>query len=176
MPVSTIVTTAGSASANSYCSRSVADQYHLDRVPVGTTWLNAQDNDKDAALIWATRLLDSLYEWSGYVVNETQALLWPRSGLLYRSGYTVPTTVIPIELQRATAEFARQLLVTDRTADNDLATQGIRSLTAGPISITFDGSATAATVTAVPDLVRGLLPAEWGLVHGRSGTRDLVRC
>lgn len=171
----TIITTAGSAAANSYCSRSVADQFHLERVPVETTWKDASDTQKDTALIWATRLLDLLYEWEGYVITGTQALLWPRSGLVYRSGYVVPSTIIPFELQRATAEFARQLLVSDRTADNDLATQGIKSLTAGPISIEFDGSAAAASVTATPDIVRAMIPYEWGRVRGMSGTRDLVR-
>ena len=137
---------------------------------------DASDSAKVAAIIWATRLLDALYEWEGYVLTSTQALLWPRSGLLYRSGYVVPSTVIPVELQWATAELARQLLVSDRTADNDLSTQGIRSLTAGPVSITFDGSATAGTVTAVPDIVKGLIPYEWGYVRGTSRVRDLVRC
>lgn len=172
----TIIVTAGASDANSYCSLAVADQFHLERVPVAATWADASVSERTAALIWATRLLDSLYEWEGSVVTETQALLWPRSGLLYRSGYSVPTTVIPVELQRATAEFARQLMVADRTADNDVAAQGISSITAGPVSIDFDGSAKAASATTVPDIVRSMIPPEWGYVRSRSATLDLIRC
>lgn len=175
MALPSIITTAGSASANSYCSRADADQYHKERVPVAVTWGDASDSEKDAALIYATRLLDTLYLWDGWVASETQALLWPRSGMVYRNGYSVPTTVIPTDLVRATAEFARQLLVSDRTADSDVVTQGIKSITAGPVSIEFDGTAQAATATTIPDLVSKMLPPGWGCVRGRSGVVDLVR-
>lgn len=171
----TIDATPGGASANSYATLAVADQFHLERVPVGSTWADAENKDKSAALIYATRLLDALYEWEGFVVTAEQALLWPRQGMLYRNGYNVPVTVVPVELQRATAEFARQLMVSDRTADNDLATQGIRSLTAGPISLTFDGSARPASSTAVPDIVRSMIPTDWGRVRGTSSVICLER-
>jgi len=178
MPLPTLVATAGAADANVYCTRAFADQFHLERVPPDSTWANAQDKDKDRALVYATRLFDALYEWSGWVVNDTQALLWPRSGMVYRSGHAVPTTVIPVDLQRATAEFARQLLASDRTSDSsDLASQGITALKVGPISIDFEGSASAAESGAViPDIVASMLPASWGYVRGRSGVIDLVRC
>ena len=173
MPVSSLVITAGSATANAYVSLVVAEQYHLDRPAVGLTWTAASDAQKNAAILWATKLLDSLYDWTGYVVSSTQALLWPRYGMWYPSGYYVPSDIIPVQLQQATAEYARQLLVSDRAGDSDIETQGISSISAGPVSISFTDSVHA---KVIPDAVYNLLPPEWGYPRGRAmGVRDLMR-
>jgi hypothetical protein len=169
MPVSTLVTTVGAADANAYVTLTVADQYHLDRPAVGTTWDDANPRQKTAAILWATKLLDSLYDWTGWVVDETQALLWPRNGMWYRSGYYVPSTIIPTEIQEATAEYARQLLVSDRAGDSDVETQGIKSLKAGPVSLVFKDDVIA---KVVPDAVFHLIPQEWGAPRGR--TRSVI--
>jgi hypothetical protein len=173
LPPSALVTTAGSASANSYVTLAVANQYHANRPPVGTTWDDATSDEKGAALIWATKLLDSLIDWTGWVVTETQALLWPRVGMWYRSGYYVPSDVIPVELQHATAEYARQLLLEDRAGDSDIETVGLTHLTAGPVSLTFKDSVYA---KVVPDAVFHLIPSRWGSVRGRvSSTMEILR-
>ena len=173
MATSELVTTAGAANANAYVSLEVAEQYHADRPPAETTWADASDEEKTAAVLWATKLLDSLIDWSGYVVDDVQALLWPRNGLLYPSGFHVPNNVIPIHLQHATAEYARQLLVSDRAADSGIETQGITSLKAGPVSLSFKDAVAA---KAVPDAVFHLIPRDWGTVRGRvSSTRELLR-
>ena len=168
MAVSTLVATAGSATANTYVTLAVADQYHEDRPPAGTTWSGAaSDAVKNAALLWATTLLDSLFEWTGSpAVPETQALLWPRTGMLYRNGVSVPSTIIPVELQEACAEYARQLLADDRAADSDIETKGVTAFTAGPVSFTFKDSVTA---KVVPDAAVHLLVAEWySAIRGRA--------
>lgn len=170
---SSLVVTVGAANANAYVDLTVADQYHLDRPPVGTTWADATAIDREKAIIWATKLLDAMYIWFGSVVDGDQALLWPRHGLLYRSGYFVPSDIIPTELQEATAEFARQLLVDDLAANSDIDTQGLRSITAGPISLTFKDFVPP---KVVPDVVFSLIPDEWGVLRGRQRTaRDLLR-
>jgi hypothetical protein len=174
MPVSALVVTAGSPSANAYVDLTVANQFHLDRPAAGTTWSGASDAEKQAAILWATKLLDSLIEWTGNVVDDLQALLWPRVGMWYRSGYPVPSTIIPAELQHATAEFARQLLAADRSADSDVEAQGITSIKAGPVALTFKDSVPAPKV--VPDAVWSLLPRDWGHVETRkSDMRELMR-
>jgi hypothetical protein len=174
MPVSTLDATPGSATANAYVTLAVADQYHLDRPAVGTTWASATSDQKTAAILWATKLMDSLWEWVGYPVDAIQALLWPRGAMLKRNGWEyVPLTVIPIELQYATAEYARQLLVSDRAGDSDIETLGIRSLTAGPVKLDFKESVYA---KVVPDAVVNLIPPHWGYVRSASqGVRDAVR-
>lgn len=172
MPVSALVTTPGSASANAYVTLAVANQYHLDRPAVGTTWSAATDDAKTAAILFATKQLDALYVWSGFAVDGTQALCWPRNGMLTRNGYTIATTVIPTELQHACAEFARQLLAADRTGDSDIETQGITGLKAGSVELTFKDNVYA---KVIPDVVANLIPAEWGYLRNRRGSRDLVR-
>jgi len=174
MPVSAIVTTPGSATANSYVTIAVADQYHLDRPPAGTTWDDATVDQKTAAILFATKLLDSMYVWSGWAAISTQVLGWPRTGMWYRTGYYVPSDLIPVELQFATAEYARQLLVADRSADSDIETQGISSLSAGPVSLSFQATVVA---KVIPDAVVNLIPSDWGVVRSRSGVafRNVVR-
>jgi hypothetical protein len=173
MAVSTLVPTAGAATANTYCTRAVADQYHLDRPAVSTTWSGATNDQKDAALLWATKLLDQNFEWNGYVVDSVQKLLWPRSGLMDVNDYTTLSwTAIPERIQFATAEFARQLLAADRAGDSDVETQGVTSLKAGSVALTFKDNVRA---KVVPDVVARMIPSAWGRVRGVSSFRQLER-
>lgn len=149
-----LVATVGSAAANTYATVADADTYH-EAHPYASTWTAATTDQKNRALATATALLDRHVAWSGYVLDDVQALQWPRSGAIYRSGYAVPTTVIPVDVVRATAELARQLLAADRTADNDIETQGLTSLSAGSISLAFDQA--RVKVKVVPDAVVAMI-------------------
>lgn len=176
MPITTLDATAGSATANTYCLLTVADQYHLDRPASGTTWADASDDEKDTGLLMATRVFDDLFVWTGLVVDDTQALLWPRVGMIdHTELYSVSTTAIPTELQHATAELARQLLADiARTDDSAIESLGITSLKAGPVFLQFSSDVTA---KVIPDLVAHMLPSHWySRIRGRSsGSRELVR-
>lgn len=174
MPASTIVTTAGSASANAYCTLAFANQYQLDRPAVGTTWANATDGAKNAAILWATQLMDALWCWSGMTVDGIQALQWPRQGMLKSTGWEyVPIDEIPIELQRATAEYARQLLASDLAGNSDIETLKITAMKAGPVAFSFGSGVVA---KPVPDTVFNLIPSDWGYPKTRSkGYQNLVR-
>jgi hypothetical protein len=174
VPVSAIVTTPGSANANAYVDAAFVDQYHLDRPAPSIPWSTYSADQKAAAILWATVLLDSMWCWTGYPTDAVQALQWPRGGMLRPSGWDyVGTNEIPIQLKRACAEFARQLAAADRTADSDVETQGISSLRAGPVSLTFKDDVTA---KVVPDAVVNLIPDDWGYPRGReNGYRGLVR-
>lgn len=172
MPTPAIVATAGDAAANSYCTLAEANSYHDARLFV-TTWTGATDDDKSKALLMATRLLDAMYDWAGWCVTSTQALQWPRSGVpnAHLTGDVEPT-VIPTELKNATAEFARQLITADRSLDSDVETQGLQSLTAGPVSLAFRDGVRA---KVVPDAVLNLLPSWWGRLRSSMGPRPLAR-
>lgn len=176
MTVSVIVTTAGAANANAYCDVAFADQYNLDRPQNGsTTWENADpDDDKAPAILWATQLMDRMWDWVGWVTTSTQALLWPRQGMVKPNLWEyVDNMTIPVELQRATAEYARQLLMVDRMADSDIETYSLRSFKAGPVSFDFNPGVVAKNV---PDVVYNLIPPQWGCVRNRTkGYRDAVR-
>lgn len=175
MAVTTLDVTPGSTTANAYVTLAVANQYHEDRPAVGTTWASATNDQKNAAILWATKLLDALWVWVGWSTDESQALLWPRQGIPTRNGFgNIPNNQIPIELQYACAEYARQLLVGDLAGNSDIETQGIKALTAGPVSLTFKDNVTA---KPVPDTVVYLIPREWGYPVSRngSGVREMVR-
>lgn len=158
----TLVATAGSASANSYATLAEGNAYHEAHV-YASVWNDATDASKEQALVMATRVLDRMYEWTGYTATETQRLLWPRTCIVYPSGWPVPSTVIPDQLKDAVIEFARQLIVADRTADSEIETQGITDLKAGPVSLSFKDTVTA---KVIPDAVQYLIPCDWGFVRG----------
>jgi hypothetical protein len=174
MPASTLVTTPGAATANAYCDLAFANQYHLDRPVVGVTWSGATDEQKNQAILWATKLMDALWCWSGAAVDAIQVLQWPRQGIIKTTGYEyVSTTIIPIELQRATAEYARQLLASDLAGNSDIETLKITALRAGPVAFSFGEGVVA---KPVPDTVFNLIPTEWGYPRSRSkGYQNLVR-
>jgi hypothetical protein len=111
--------TAGGASADSYADVATADAYHETRL-YSSEWDNASTPDKEAALKWATRLLDQ-HSWVGYKATISQALRWPRSGVLNQDNESIDSDVIPQWLKNAVAEFALELLKANRPADPDTA-------------------------------------------------------
>lgn len=172
--VSTLINAAGAANANAYCDVAFADQFNADRPAVGTTWADASVPAKTQAILWATMLMDDLWKWNGFPTSNLQLLLWPRQGMLKRNQWEyVDINTIPVELQRATAEYARQLLVSDRAGDSDIETQGITRLTAGPVTLQFKENVVA---KPVPDTVVYLIPSWWGTVTSRvTGIKNLAR-
>lgn len=172
MAVTTLVVTPGAANANSYVALSVANQYHEDRPAADSAWSGATTDQRNAALLWATKLLDRYFFWHGSVVTQTQKLLWPRYGLVDVNDWNpLDYTTIPELIQFATAEFARQLLADDRTADSDIEKLGISLLKVGPLRLDFDGSG---YTQAVPDVVSMLIPENWGYLRS-SAERELMR-
>jgi hypothetical protein len=170
---SLLVTTPGSVSANAYCSIAEADAYHddLPLAAVRVIWTAATTDDKTRAILTATRLIDRTFAFVGARVTDTQALEWPRYAYpLFRgtgtgpiesyqrvtSFYIDPTT-IPDRLKDATAEYARQLLVSDRTADpSSGSSTGIKKIKADVVEIEYRDDAVS-TAKPVPDAVAVLL-------------------
>ena len=135
MALPTLIATPGGLTSNTYSTMVEANTYH-DGHPYGAAWSDGDDDLKVQCLVHATRLLDDLVDWSGYITNLMQALRWPRSGVLDRDGYNYfDPAVIPTFLKRATAEFARYLLIEDRTEERGY---GISSITADTVSVDFD--------------------------------------
>lgn len=132
-----LIETPGAATANTYATLAEFETYIESRVPVLEWLLTATDDMKEAALIAACRILDSRIEWTGAAVDEVQVLTWPRSGMLTRNGYTIATTTIPQQLKDAQCELAAQLGASDLLSDNDAAKQGIASVKAGDVAVSF---------------------------------------
>lgn len=120
--MTTLDATVGGASANSFSTVTEADDYLMTRRLHADAWFQAssqshilrhyddteetiEPNQKAAALMWATAVLDRL-NWCGTRAATTQALSWPRSTAYDRYGVLIASTVIPDELKWATAELA----------------------------------------------------------------------
>jgi hypothetical protein len=67
----------GKADANSYAAVADADSYFEAHL-YASAWTAATATTKAAALVMATRLVDSQYQFNGFRAHDTQALQWPR--------------------------------------------------------------------------------------------------
>src|ERR1043165_5319347 len=118
----------GKTNANSYANASDGDSYFEAHL-YAEAWTNATTSAKDVALVMATRLIDSMCQFSGRRAHDTQALQWPREECLDPdrgaksstvvapiSDSFVPNNVVPKPISDATCEMARELLIADRTA------------------------------------------------------------
>jgi len=130
-----VETGSGLTNSNSYVSLDDADIYHEMRLHV-TDWTGSNDDTKEAALMWASSLLDQLVDWYGSKYTEAQAMRWPRSGVYDIDGYAIGSSEIPQFLKDATSEYARLLIAEDVTAVNDLA--GFKSVKVDVIKIEID--------------------------------------
>lgn len=107
----------GKADANSYATAADSDAYHEGHL-YASAWTGATAGKKDAALVMASRLIDSEWQFNGVKASATQALQWPRSDCPDpdADGEAVADDVVPRPVLSATCELARELLIQDRTA------------------------------------------------------------
>lgn len=173
----TLISTPGSDVANSFCTLAESNIYFDERLALPTPWVASGDNSI-RALIMATRVLSSLNvphktlhtsssgfqyfltarQWTGTPATTTQRLPWPRIGMYDRNGNAIASNVIPQELKDAESELAGQLIMSDSTLDNTVSVQGITSIKAGSVSLSFKDSIDA---HVLPDAVMNLLPPSW---------------
>lgn len=174
----TIDASVGGAASNSYLTLAEAQTYWDTRV---FTSLWDDSDNQIAALILATRTLDRMLSgyreyvrtnssqkayfhtypaWTGLPASVTQVLAWPRSGMLDMNGNAIATTVIPQALKDAVAELAGQMSKADRTIDSDIAVQGITSVKAGSVAVSFRNDGIE-TLKVLPDYVYVLLVPSW---------------
>ena len=102
----TIDATLKGASANSYVTLADANSY-FETVPDSSTWVDKTDDQKNRAIISATRWIDAL-SFYGNRCTETQALKWPREDYKV-DGIELACTLIPVGIKVATYELARAL-------------------------------------------------------------------
>ena len=100
----------GLANANSYADAADALAY-METTGRKSVWTAFSANDRLSALIVASAYMDDVYaaRYLGELnepTQDTQALQWPRQGLLYPSGALILPADIPPEIAQACAEFA----------------------------------------------------------------------
>src|ERR1043166_2927112 len=118
----------GMANANSYAAAADGDAY-FDGHLYATAWTAASTGNKEKALVFATRLIDSQFQFNGWKAHDAQALQWPRercpdvdkslitiSVLVPFLGTYVDADLVPTAVVNATCEMARELLIADRTS------------------------------------------------------------
>lgn len=135
MPITLVVEDgSGKIDSNTYISLDDADVYFEGRLN-NTAWTSADVATKTAALIQATRLLDSYVTWAGLKKTAEQSLQFPRAGIYVNN--TDYSGIIPTELKNAECELALVLLQQDTQAISD--TVGFSQISvAGTVSLTID--------------------------------------
>ena len=102
----TITATISSASANSYVTLAEANTY-FETVPDSSTWTDKTDDQKNRALIDATRWIDNL-NFYGTRCDNGQALKFPRNNYQV-DDVELSCTTIPNNIKYAQYELARAL-------------------------------------------------------------------
>lgn len=165
--MATFDATIGGTAATSYASLEDAQSYIDTLVPstLADPWNDGGEEEQQKALMSATRLLDTWFDWNGFVASSGQRLLWPRSGVIDRNGYLVASDEIPQGIVDATTELARQLLAGDRISDSELESNQLKALKAGPVELEFTGNVVA---KPIPDAVM-VMASFYGVLRPRTG-------
>jgi hypothetical protein len=174
--MATLVATPGAADANSYETLAEALAYFETRSAV-PGWENA--DDQEVLLMMGTRVLDAMARprktfvpasanmaahyitrrtWTGAPATSTQKLAWPRTGMYDANGNAIASNIIPQDLKDALSELAGALGTSDSTVDNDVIVQGLTSVKAGSVALTFKDMIER---RVLPDMVWDLMPPSW---------------
>ena len=164
----------GKVDANSYANSADGDAYH-DGHLYATAWTGATTAKKEAALVMATRLIDSQFQFDGGKLNEAQALQWPRENCHDPDadgwgGGTIASNVVPRLVIQATCEMARELIVADRTASP--AGEGLKYQNVGTTQTGYDKSDTRPVISRV---AQAMLAKYGTLLNRKGGVVRLVR-
>lgn len=89
--------------ANAYITVQFYRDYWTER---GTDVTAQTDDDIQSAIILATQYIDNNNSWKGFIVTNDQSLDWPRSSVYDKDGRDIDYQSIPLDVKRATAEYA----------------------------------------------------------------------
>jgi hypothetical protein len=147
----TIDATLQGASANSYVTLAEANTY-FETVPDSATWINKTNDQKNRALISATRWIDAL-SFYGNRCTETQALKWPRKDYKV-DGIKLACTLIPEGIKVATYELARAFANDTDSITGTTGTTGLYDeVEIGELKVKYkDSSTTPGLVNNIFDL------------------------
>lgn len=152
----------GKTNADSYISLADANTYDAAYV-VDSNWATATDGNKEIALRKGTQYLDARYQgaWRGQRSNETQALAWPRTGVIDDDGFGLDADEMPVNLKRAAVEAAFRSLAEELLPNPDEGGDIKKEKTrVGPIidEIEYVGSKDPVKdYPKVMDLIKGLI-------------------
>jgi hypothetical protein len=158
-----------SATANSYVTLAEANAY-FETVPDSTSWDNKTDDQKNRALISATRWIDSL-NFYGDRCDAGQALKWPRNN--YEVDLIpLDCALIPQDIKYGTFELARALANdTDAVTGNTGTTGLFDQVELGELKVKYNTKSQATgTVNNIFDVYPWLQSYLGAYAAGGSGT------
>jgi hypothetical protein len=161
-----LIATPGGTTSNSYCTVAEASNYFGNSVGK-TLWETTEF--QDVSLIEATRLLDTLVTWNGYIASESQRLRWPRMWVPkpdvypYVSATTdvgvggpyLPNDVIPEPIKDIVCELAYSLI---STGGFQMEENPVTLVRVGTLQVRF---AEKVKSYGLPLMVRSMI-APWG--------------
>jgi hypothetical protein len=168
----TIDAAVGGASANSFVTLAEAAAYLEGRLNASTWETDATTDNKNRALVEATRELTVL-GWKGSRADDTQALSWPRQWAVDPDasvpGVFYASTEVPQRVKDATMELAFQFIKSGTTDVAALpSTDGVISKTIDVISTTYaDPSQRARGLQRFPRVYSLIAPLLAGAAAGR---------
>lgn len=149
----------GKANADSYISVADADAYFAARGI--TLWATLQEIEKEQALRRATDFMERRYgaQWTGQRLTLSQALSWPRTGVVYQ-GWLLPSDTVPMQVVKACAELGFR--AAGGELDPDLGAQ-VKSEAVGPIAVTYaDGARQQVKFQAIDAMLGSLVTGGGG--------------
>jgi hypothetical protein len=148
---------------NTYATQAEADAYASARS--WTDWAALTNAAKELRLTDAAIYIDTSYTFKGAITSETQAMSWPRTGVVDGEGRTLAADLYPERLKAAQIELARlaatPLVVTDTAGE-------VKSIQAGSVALTFKDSQTVsegAKYRPIDRLLTGLYLSRAGLLR-----------
>lgn len=146
----TINATPADSTANSYVTLAEANTYmeaHLQ----ASIWSALDDEKKKAALVAATRLLDT-EQFAGRRSHQQQSLSWPRTYVYDYDAY--PVEGVPQKLKAAQIEYAIWNLTEEDRLAGSFELETMESVEIGPIKYKIRNGA-----STTPDFIEDLLEA-----------------
>ncbi len=161
----------GHASADSYVSLEFANAFFENSID-NSAW-PATDPLKSAALVEATRILDSQFDWYGDIATDSaQALRWPRINAYDMDGRKIPSDIVPKILKEAVCNLAYFMLQNGGLNQTQSDVKGVK---VGPIALTFTPNE---SVIGVPKYIAKNLQslgAFQGHIQGSVYTANAIR-
>lgn len=169
----------GKSDAESYATVAFCDDYFSKRNI--TTWAALDTATKEANLRKSTEYMVAEYRnrWLGRRVLTTQALDWPRVGVVIQDFkqtqftsyglFQIDWTIVPIEVQRACAELALKIQTIPTLAPDQ--PQAVTEETVGPITVKYDKDSSSIVQYRQVDLMLKVY-----LVVGDNSSVQLRRC
>lgn len=163
----TLIATPGASNANTYGTQTEADDYFASRLQ-SSGWTSNVAKQAAALVTACNRLEQETY--SGYVVSESQALKWPRSGVSNRdTGGLWSEFVVPRPVKCAQFELALVLIASGEDFVAETGLEGFSRIVVGPIDVTIESQRPGGTLPA--EVVRLLT----GFRLGGSGSVRILR-